>query len=169
MLFAKLETLGSLGVDFIIKSDAYIEHIKEDYIKTNNKIFELDVITSAIQNANKQSGIENIYKLTIDTKSCYASKNCVSKEYILINLPLDTKINDGLFLYKHNTMFNQMDGTTTLNRTFVFKPNGQIYIHQSGETDNIQEVLSEINRKVKSEFKYLYYLFHEGKIEFAMN
>lgn len=168
MIYVKLETLGSLSVDFIIRSDAYIEHIKKDYIKTNNKIFELDVIKSAIQNANKQSGIENIYKLTID-KSCYASTNCVSKEYILINLPLDTKINDGLFLYKHNTMFNQMDGTTTLNRTFVFKPNGQIYIHQSGETDNIQEVLSEINHKIKSEFKYLYYLFHEGKIEFTMN
>lgn len=145
MIYAKLKTLGSLGVDFIIRSDAYIEHIKEDYIKTNNKIFELDVIKQAIQNANKQSGIENIYKLTIDTKSCYASRNCVSKEYILINLPIDTKINDGLFLYKNNTMFNQMDGTTTLNRTFVFKPNGQIYIHQSGETDNIQEVLGAMN------------------------
>ena len=105
MIYVKLETLGSLGVDFIIRSDAYIEHIKEDYIKTNNKIFELDVIKSAIQNANKQSGIENIYKLTIDTKSCYAS----TKIYILINLPLDIKINDGLFLYKHNTMFNQME------------------------------------------------------------
>ena len=169
MIYVKLETLGSLGVDFIIRPDAYIEHIKEDYIKTNNKIFELDVIKSAIQNANKQSGIENIYKLTIDTKSCCASTDYVSKEYILINLPLDIKINDGLFLYQHNTMFNQMDGPTTLNRTFVFQPDGQMYIHQSGETDNIQEVLSEINNKVKSEFKYLYYLFHEGKIEFTMN
>ena len=145
MIYVKLETLGSLDVDFIIRSDAYIEHIKEDYTKTNNQIFELDIIKSVIQNANKQSGIENIYKLTIDTKSCYASTNCVSKKYILINLPLDIKINDGLFLYQHNTMFNQMDGITTLNRTFVFKPNGQIYIHQSGETDNIQEVLSAMN------------------------
>jgi hypothetical protein len=59
--------------------------------------------------------------------------------------------------------------TITLNRTFVFKPNGQIYIHQSGETDNIQEVLSAINHKVKNEFKYLYYLFHEGKIGFTIN
>ena len=58
---------------------------------------------------------------------------------------LDKLLNDGLFLYKHNTMFNQMDGTTTLNKTFVFKPNGQIYIHQSGETNNIQEVLSAMN------------------------
>ena len=31
MIYAKLETLGSLDVDFIIRSDAYIEHIKEDY------------------------------------------------------------------------------------------------------------------------------------------
>ena len=169
MTYVKLETLGSLDVDFIIRSDAYIEHIKEDYTKTNNQIFELDIIKSVIQNANKQSGIENIYKLTIDTKSCYASTNCVSKKYILINLPLDIKINDGLFLYQHNTMFNQMDGITTLNRTFVFQPDGQMYSHKSGETDNIQKVLSEINHKVKSEFKYLYYLFHEGKIEFTMN
>ena len=66
-------------------------------------------------------------------------------------------------------MFNQMDGITTLNRTFVFQPDGQMYSHKSGETDNIQKVLSEINHKVKSEFKYLYYLFHEGKIEFTMN
>ena len=82
---------------------------------------------------------------------------------------LDKLLNDGLFLYKHNTMFNQMDGTTTLNRTFVFQPDGQMYSHKSGETDNIQKVLSEINHKVKSEFKYLYYLFHKGEIEFEMN
>ena len=169
MIYIKLETLATLGEDFITKSSASIKWNKEDYIKTNNKIFELDVIKSAIQNANKQSGIKNIYKLTIDTKSCYASTNCVSKEYILINLPLDIKINDGLFLYRDNIMFNQMDGTTTLNRTFVFKPDGRVYNHQDGETDNIQEVLSAINHKVKSEFKYLYYLFHEGKIEFEMN
>ena len=169
MIYVKLETLGSLDVDFIIRSDAYIKHIKEDYTKTNNQIFELDIIKSVIQNANKQSGIENIYKLTIDTKSCYASTNCVSKKYILINLPLDIKINDGLFLYQHNTMFNQMDGITTLNRTFVFQPDGQMYSHKSGETDNIQKVLSEINHKVKSEFKYLYYLFHKGEIEFEIN
>ena len=59
MIHAKLETLGSLGIDFITRSDAYIEHIKEDYTKTNNQIFELDIIKSVIQNANKQSGIYN--------------------------------------------------------------------------------------------------------------
>ena len=58
MIYVKLETLGTLGTDFIIRSDAYVEHIKEDYTKTNNQIFELDVIKSAIQNANKQSGIK---------------------------------------------------------------------------------------------------------------
>ena len=123
----------------------------------------------SIQNANKQSGIKNIYELTIDTKSCYASRKCVSKKYILINLPLDIKINDGLFLYQHNTMFNQMDGITTLNRTFVFKPDGRVYNHQDGQINHVKAALDEINHKVKSEFKYLYYLFHKGEIEFEMN
>ena len=167
MKHIKLETLATLGKDFITKSSASIEWNKEDNTKSNSEIFELDIIKSIIQNANKQNGIDNIYKLTITAK-----KNCTdygSMEFILINLPLDIKFDDGLFLYRDNIMFNQMDGVTTLNRTFVFQPDGQMYSHKSRETDNIQKVLSEINHKVKSEFKYLYYLFHKGEIEFEMN
>ena len=82
---------------------------------------------------------------------------------------LDKLLNDGLSLYKHNTMFNQMDGTTTLNRTFVFKPDGRVYNHQDGQINHVKAALDEINHKVKSEFKYLYYLFHKGEIEFEMN
>ena len=172
MKHIKLETLATLGEDFITKSNASIEWNKEDNTKRNSEIFELDIIKSIIQNANKQNankqnGIDNIYKLTITAK-----KNCTdydSMEFILINLPLDIKIDDGLFLYRDNIMFNQMDGITTLNRTFVFKPDGRVYNRQDGQIDHVKAALGEINRKVKSEFKYLYYLFHEGKIEFTMN
>lgn len=165
MKHIKLETLATLGKDFITKSSASIEWNKEDNTKSNSEIFELDIIKSIIQNANKQNGIDNIYKLTITAK-----KNCTDyMEFILINLPLDIKIDDGLFLYRDNIMFNQMDGVTTLNRTFVFKPDGRVYNHQDGQIDYVKAALDEINHKVKSEFKYLYYLFHEGEIEFEMN
>ena len=167
MKHIKLETLATLGKDFITKSSASIEWNKEDNTKSNSEIFELDIIKSIIQNANKQNGIDNIYKLTITAK-----KNCTdygSMEFILINLPLDIKIDDGLFLYRDNIMFNQMDGVTTLNRTFVFKPDGRVYNHQDGQIDYVKAALDEINHKVKSEFKYLYYLFHKGEIEFEMN
>lgn len=167
MKHIKLETLATLGKDFITKSSASIEWNKEDNTKSNSEIFELDIIKSIIQNANKQNGIDNIYKLTITAK-----KNCTdygSMEFILINLPLDIKFDDGLFLYRDNIMFNQMDGVTTLNRTFVFKPDGRIYNHQDGQIDYVKAALDEINHKVKSEFKYLYYLFHKGEIEFEMN
>ena len=167
MKHIKLETLATLGKDFITKSSASIEWNKEDNTKGNSEIFELDIIKSIIQNANKQNGIDNIYKLTITAK-----KNCTdygSMEFILINLPLDIKFDDGLFLYRDNIMFNQMDGVTTLNRTFVFKPDGRVYNHQDGQIDYVKAALDEINHKVKSEFKYLYYLFHKGEIEFEMN
>ena len=167
MKHIKLETLATLGKDFITKSSASIEWNKEDNTKSNSEIFELDIIKSIIQNANKQNGIDNIYKLTITAK-----KNCTdydSMEFILINLPLDIKFDDGLFLYRDNIMFNQMDGVTTLNRTFVFKPDGRVYNHQDGQIDYVKAALDEINHKVKSEFKYLYYLFHKGEIEFEMN
>ena len=167
MKHIKLETLATLGKDFITKSSASIEWNKEDNTKSNSEIFELDIIKSIIQNANKQNGIDNIYKLTITAK-----KNCTdygSMEFILINLPLDIKFDDGLFLYRDNIMFNQMDGVTTLNRTFVFKPDGRIYNHQDGQIDYVKAALDEINHKVKSEFKYLYYLFHKGEMEFEMN
>ena len=167
MKHIKLETLATLGKDFITKSSASIEWNKEDNTKSNSEIFELDIIKSIIQNANKQNGIDNIYKLTITAK-----KNCTdygSMEFILINLPLDIKFDDGLFLYRDNIMFNQMDGVTTLNRTFIFKPDGRVYNHQDGQIDYVKAALDEINHKVKSEFKYLYYLFHKGEIEFEMN
>ena len=167
MKHIKLETLATLGKDFITKSSASIEWNKEDNTKSNSEIFELDIIKSIIQNANKQNGIDNIYKLTITAK-----KNCTdygSMEFILINLSLDIKFDDGLFLYRNNIMFNQMDGVTTLNRTFVFKPDGRVYNHQDGQIDYVKAALDEINNKVKSEFKYLYYLFHKGEIEFEMN
>ena len=165
MQHIKLEPLDKLDDDFI--RVAILQLDCERHCTNNNEDkFKFDVIKTIVNNANDQHEDRYIYKLTIYKEESLQYKPFPPREFILINMPFNIKIDDGLFLYKSNEMFNKIEDKITLNRTYVFTHTGKIYKPVFAEKYNVNDAINRINCVIKSEFKYLYQLFHDGKLEF---